>query len=428
MEEEFLKLARVELRGGRVGLGSVQKAIDLAEREVGVSRTPRPVVCLPTKGFRFMSRTLWLLRELVSHFRFVAVGAVGIGKGLDRAVEHVGEIRPNLCWIFYPNAEGAVAMGVKKRFKVPYIMTGRGEYWHTKPRYLDLADSVASNADRLIGLSQTYVRNLCARLARPYDDSVTVIPNGIHIPTELSGPMQNLPSSKDRRVLAVLNMKLDPKAQAARDLIAAFERQANRGVLIVATSGGGLPTGQLSRRVFNVGFVSDIYSFLQSGAVFLHHSYLDSQPTVILEAMVTSIPCVVSKHPNSGAYEIVSSGRTGYAYKSLGKCISAVMGLLANPEKRRTLGAAGRRMIENKYSWANTAKPYVDLIDAMEAPSWPKPVRRVTQAPKSEPNRGSRRNPRRKRRPVLTTVRTPTAPPSKQKRPKTYTTLDDFVK
>jgi glycosyltransferase involved in cell wall biosynthesis len=38
-----------------------------------------------------------------------------------------------------------------------------------------------------------------------------------------------------------------------------------------------------------------------------------------------------------------------------------ILSLQANPEKRRQLGLAARRLVETKYSWANTAQRFSEI-------------------------------------------------------------------
>lgn len=72
---------------------------------------------------------------------------------------------------------------------------------------------------------------------------------------------------------------------------------------------------------------------------------------VLLEAAACGLPVVAGD--SGGAPETVLDGRTGHVVggRDLGALADAVAGLLADPDRARTMGAAGREWMRREWSW-----------------------------------------------------------------------------
>lgn len=73
---------------------------------------------------------------------------------------------------------------------------------------------------------------------------------------------------------------------------------------------------------------------------------------VFLEAAAAGLPVVAGR--SGGAPETVQEGRTGYVVdgRSVPAIASAVTGLLADPDRTRAMGAAGRAWMQREWTWA----------------------------------------------------------------------------
>jgi phosphatidylinositol alpha-1,6-mannosyltransferase len=73
---------------------------------------------------------------------------------------------------------------------------------------------------------------------------------------------------------------------------------------------------------------------------------------VLLEAAAAGLPVVAGR--SGGAPETVQEGRTGYVVdgRSVPSVASAVTGLLADPDRARAMGAAGRAWMQREWTWA----------------------------------------------------------------------------
>lgn len=98
------------------------------------------------------------------------------------------------------------------------------------------------------------------------------------------------------------------------------------------------------------GFRRDVPAFLAAADLFVLPSLEDAFPTVLLEAMAAGLAVVATRA--GGIPEIVDDGVTGLLVPpgEPAPLAEAVAELLADPERRRRLGVAGRRRAEERFS------------------------------------------------------------------------------
>lgn len=80
----------------------------------------------------------------------------------------------------------------------------------------------------------------------------------------------------------------------------------------------------------------------------------------IIQYMAAGLPVVtnsVGVHP-----EMVRHGETGFLANAISEWIEAIRTLARDPKLRRQMGAAGRKVVEDRYSVAAGAKLWLDLI------------------------------------------------------------------
>jgi phosphatidylinositol alpha-1,6-mannosyltransferase len=70
---------------------------------------------------------------------------------------------------------------------------------------------------------------------------------------------------------------------------------------------------------------------------------------VFLEAAASGLPVIAGS--SGGAPETVIPGETGYVVHDYAGLVEGLRLLVANPTRRREMGAAGRRYMEERYSW-----------------------------------------------------------------------------
>ncbi len=112
-----------------------------------------------------------------------------------------------------------------------------------------------------------------------------------------------------------------------------------------------------------VGVVIQLYSH---AAVFACPSVYEPFGLINLEAMACETPVVASGV--GGILEVVEDGKTGLLVEPgrPGELAATLARVLANPALGRTMGQAGRRRVEERFSWASvaarTAEVYAEAI------------------------------------------------------------------
>lgn len=97
-----------------------------------------------------------------------------------------------------------------------------------------------------------------------------------------------------------------------------------------------------------------------SADVFVFPSTTDTFGNVILEAQAAGLPCVVSDQ--GGPRELVTDGADGFVTRGgdLAELCDATRRLCADQERRRIMGAAARKRVEDR-SWPNAAQRFWEI-------------------------------------------------------------------
>ena len=117
----------------------------------------------------------------------------------------------------------------------------------------------------------------------------------------------------------------------------------------------------------------DLKQFYRSHAVFLstlQAGVEDGYNMALLEAMATGMPIVTTPHPTSP----IVDGVNGLVRESRAELISAVQGLIDQPEIARCLGAQARKTVEEKFSVARFCFRWRSLLQSMGEAAWREPV------------------------------------------------------
>lgn len=96
---------------------------------------------------------------------------------------------------------------------------------------------------------------------------------------------------------------------------------------------------------------AEVAKLMRSADVFVLPSVEDAYALVVLEAMASGLPVVVTS--NNGAAEVVSDGEEGFVVPAGDpEALAERLRLLARePDRRRSMGAAARRSVEGAHTW-----------------------------------------------------------------------------
>jgi glycosyltransferase involved in cell wall biosynthesis len=118
----------------------------------------------------------------------------------------------------------------------------------------------------------------------------------------------------------------------------------------------------LSQNIFMHGYVPERekIELLSSCAVYVSNSTFEGFGIPLVEAMATGTVPVVS---DIGAHRFVfQDDNVGYLVKSTEEMATKITDLLSNETERLRLATNGRRLVEQKWTWANVAQRYRYLL------------------------------------------------------------------
>jgi hypothetical protein len=220
-----------------------------------------------------------------------------------------------------------------------------------------------AEADLILVPSQFVARQLLAR-GTP-QDRIALEPYGVDL-RAFTPPLRPRDYSTGRR-LRVLSVAMISYRKGTRDLIAAGRKMTADadfdllGPVIEPDLLAGLP-----RNVTYHGILvqSEVIAKMQAADVLVLPSIEDAYPLVIIEAMATGLPVVISD--NAGGGESVIPGKTGFVFPvtDVAAFVDYLRQLQAEPELRAEMGAAARSLVENAAPWEAYADRVLDRIGA----------------------------------------------------------------
>ena len=164
-----------------------------------------------------------------------------------------------------------------------------------------------------------------------------------------------------------------------RGLIRAFERMrallpAQRASMRLHIIGDGPLMPDLRAQVAAAGLVdqvwlpgarTDIAELMQGFSVFALPSFAEGTPVTLLEAMASGLAVVAS--PVGGIPDVVVDGRSGTLAPAddIESIATALAAYCTHPDMCAEHGAAGRTIVEDKYSVAAMLTEYMDLYDTL---------------------------------------------------------------
>ncbi|MFA6047654.1 MAG: glycosyltransferase family 4 protein [Parcubacteria group bacterium] len=280
----------------------------------------------------------------------------------------------NLTHSFFSVPCGFVSMILKKKYRLPYIVSLRGSdvpgyserfsfiYCFLKPLIIRIwkkAGAVVANSSMLRDLA----------LKSNNQQKVDVIYNGINIehfrPGAISRENKNFTilcaSRLSRRkgfdyVIDAFN-KIHEKYPEARLVIAGGEGNAEEELK------NQTKELKLENKITFTGFVTPNTQFLKyynAADVFVLPSLNEGMSNNMLEAMASGLPIIMT--PTGGAEELIKDGVNGciVRFKDSADIAEKLEKLINNPELCKKMGIESRKIAE-KMSWKSVAEKYYEL-------------------------------------------------------------------
>jgi glycosyltransferase involved in cell wall biosynthesis len=289
----------------------------------------------------------------------------------------VGERRHDLahCWAGWPSG----IIGYLLRSRLPYLVSLRGSDvpgYNARLRLLDplvfrhLVRRVWSEARDVIAVSDSL-----RELARKTSSStrIEVIRNGVDLERFRPAHAEGGPGDGTDRPFTVLFVGRLVERKGVGLLARAFAGLARDHAdarLVVAGDGPGrdalraiLRRDGLVDRADLLGVVAraDLPALYRSASVLALPAFEDALPNAVLEAMASGLPIVTTP---TGARELVSDNGILVEIGSAEDIERALRTYRDDPERRRRDGRRSREIAETM-SWAEVARRYRSLYDAL---------------------------------------------------------------
>lgn len=115
------------------------------------------------------------------------------------------------------------------------------------------------------------------------------------------------------------------------------------------------------------GFRGDLDRIMPAADLFVLPSFTEGLPNVVLEASAASVPVVATAV--GGTPEVVDDGQSGLLVPpgDPERLAAAIDALLSDGERRRRMGAAGRRFVAEHFTFEAQAAAYVRLFHVLSA-------------------------------------------------------------
>lgn len=225
---------------------------------------------------------------------------------------------------------------------------------------------VYHQADRIVAVSEKVRRDLID-FAGVDDARINVIPNGIDLSRiEAANINEATRTSGEFRIGFCGDLKTRRKNFDL--LLEALPKLDSRFVVHAAGNYVGGPYVNrvselgLQSRVKFLGSIGDVARFYSDCDIFVCVSHYEPWGLVVPEAMLASLPVVVSR--NVGAASIIESGVNGCIISSsyaLDELLETLRQLESDSSLRQRLGQAAR-LTASELRWQNVGNSYVDLI------------------------------------------------------------------
>ncbi len=281
-------------------------------------------------------------------------------------------LAPDLCHVHgLWTCPSLLARWAQRRKNRPYIISVHGmldawairnSRWKKRAAALLFQRAALKNAACLQAMTLAEVRSIRAYgLKNP----ICLIPNGVDLPQPVTThpPLWN---ANGRKSLLYLG-RIHPK-KGLMPLLAGWARANAEWNLVIAGWDQDGHESDLKQRVSELG-ITDTVHFIgpqfgqartaayQTADAFVLPSFSEGLPLVVLEAWASGLPVLMTPECN-----LPRGFETGAAIQIAADASGALMELFAMADSRRqAMGARGRALAEEEYSWPKVARAMVDV-------------------------------------------------------------------
>lgn len=307
-----------------------------------------------------------------------------MGRALDETISSFDVVHIHYVWVWTTIRAAAAA----RRRAVPYVLAPRGmlvadlirrrsrlakQAWLALFGMRDVAAAAAIHVTSDVEAAEFNGLGLLTR-------RVVVIPNGVDPPSDVvEGTDAHVGEASDdagRPYLLFLGriswkkgldrlIRAFPAVEGAELVIAGYDENGHQAVVRRLAADCGI-----SNRIRFVGPVEgqEKQRLIRDASCLVLPSYNENFGMVVIEAMAAGRPVVVTAEV--GLANVVEQSGSGIvAGGDPDTLASALNYILRNPAEARAMGAAGRRVAQERYSWTAVAREAEQLYEECRASS-----------------------------------------------------------
>jgi glycosyltransferase involved in cell wall biosynthesis len=255
-------------------------------------------------------------------------------------------------------------------FKIIYHLHNKGVSCRQNFKFDNFLYKVAFKHSKVILLSNRLFPDVQKYIS---ENQVYYCPNGIdYMLLNKLDKAHNIDNSKVK-ILFLSNLF---KSKGVWDLLEACIHLKKRSInfkCVIVGGEGDISAVELEKKIYENNLQDIVYykgklygdkkiAILQSSDIFIHPTYKDCFPLVLLEAMQFSLPIVTT---NEGAIpDIVEDGQIGFIIpKNDSQTLANKLELLINDKSLRyKMGCAGRKKFENEFTIDHFEKKMLNIL------------------------------------------------------------------
>lgn len=290
---------------------------------------------------------------------------------IQKSNKIVPDFKPEITISFFAIPTGIVALYLKRKFKIPYILSLRGgdvpgflpmnlKYYHIFSA--PLTNMIWKNAVSIVANGKG-LQELAEKTATKINQEVLHIPNGVNT--------KEFYPDVSKQILDILNIIFVGRLTEQKGvtfLIDAIQQikdtKINCGII-----GDGPLRESLEKETRESGlegiikfhgWVSreELRSYYQKADLFILPSYEEGMPNVVLEALASGLAIIATDI--GGNDELVATGINGFLYKNHSELPALITKFISNPGLKAEFGKASCAKAQ-ELSWKNVAEKYITI-------------------------------------------------------------------
>lgn len=281
----------------------------------------------------------------------------------------------DICLTFFGIPSGPLALHLKRKYQLPYVVRfGGGDIPGAQKRFKYLYTMLApvvraiwKNASHLIANSEGLKKRALA-----FEDryAVDIIENGVDNLFFVPGGRE-----KEAEAVVILFVSRLIEGKGLQYLIPelpgiqeSVRQKTGRGVRLVIVGDGPyraaleeLTAGAGARELVRFEGRKDkdeVQRYYQAADLFVLPSLSEGMPNVVLEAMASGLPIVMT--PCEGSKELVTDNGIITSLKNLPE---ALIRVCADERERRAMGQNSLRRVESHFRWESIGDRYLSVLE-----------------------------------------------------------------